>query len=76
MVIATRHKQAAMKEQIVTLALDICDVPVEFTENIKYLEVYIDSSLDWKKTYKKFQKEYRGPWGLGSTANNFYHSTH
>ena len=25
LVIATRHKQAAMKDQAVTLALDICD---------------------------------------------------
>ena len=49
LVISTRHKQAAMKDQAVTLALDICDAPVEVAENIKYLGVYIDSSLDWKK---------------------------
>ena len=62
LVIATRHKQAAMKDQAVTLALDICDVPVEVTENMKYLGVYIDSSLDWKKHLQEISKKYRGPW--------------
>ena len=42
LVISTRHKQAAMKEQAVTLAVDICDAAVEVAENIKYLGVYID----------------------------------
>ena len=42
LVISTRHKQAAIKDQAVTLALDICDAQVEVAENIKYLGVYID----------------------------------
>ena len=62
LVISTRHKQAAMKDQAVTLALDICDAPVEVAENIKYLGVYIDSSLDWKKHFQEISKKYRGPW--------------
>ena len=42
-------RQAVMKDQAVTLALDICNAPVEVAENIKYLGVCIDKSLDWKK---------------------------
>ena len=40
-----------------TLALDICDAPVEVAENIKYLGVYIDSSLDWKKHIQEISKK-------------------
>ena len=49
LLISTKHRQAVMKEGAVTLALDICNAPVEVAENIKYLGVYIDKSLDWKK---------------------------
>ena len=52
-----RHKQAAMKDQAVTLALDICDAQVEAAENIKYLWVYIDSSLDWKKHSQQISRK-------------------
>ena len=62
LIISTRHKQAAMKDLEVTLALDICDAQVEVAENIKYLGVYIDSSLDWKKHIQEISKKYRGPW--------------
>ena len=57
LVISTRHKQAAMKVQAVTLALDICDAPIVVADNIKYLEVYIDSSLDWKKHIQEILKK-------------------
>ena len=62
LVISTRRKQAAMKDHTVTLSLDICDAPVEVLENIKYLGVYIDRSLDWKKHSQEISKKYRGPW--------------
>ena len=51
-----------MKDHTVTLSLDICDAPVEVPENIKYLGVYIDRSLDWKKHSQEISKKYRGPW--------------
>ena len=35
LVISTRHRKAAMKDQAVTLALDICDTLVEDAESIK-----------------------------------------
>ena len=51
-----------MKEKAVTVALDICNAPVEVAENIKYLEVYIDKSLEWKKHIQEISKRFRGPW--------------
>ena len=35
----TRHKQAALKNQVVTPSLYFCDAPVEVAENINYLGV-------------------------------------
>ena len=49
LLISTKHRQAVMKEEAVTLARDICNAPVEVAENIKYLGVYIDKCLEWKK---------------------------
>ena len=40
LLISTKHRQAVMKEEAVTLVLDICNAPVEVAENIKYLGVY------------------------------------
>ena len=57
LLISTRHRQTAMKEEAVTLALDICNAPVEVAENIKYLGVYIDKSLDWKKHIQEISKK-------------------
>ena len=57
LVISTGYNQAAMKDQAVTLALDICDEPAEVAENIKYLGVYIDRSLDWKKHIQEISKK-------------------
>ena len=34
LLISAKHRQAVMKEEAVTLALDICNAPVEVAENI------------------------------------------
>ena len=57
LLISTRHSQAVMKEEAVTLALDIRNAPVEVAENIKYLGVYTDKSLDWKKHIQDILKQ-------------------
>ena len=57
LLISTRYRPAVMKEEAVTLALDICNAPVEVAENIKYLGVYIDKSLDWKKHIQEISKK-------------------
>ena len=49
LVISTKHKKAVLKDQTVKQVLNICEKPVEVAENIKYLGVHIDRSLDWKK---------------------------
>ena len=54
---STKYRQAVMKEEAVTLAFDICNAPVELAENIKYLGVYIDKSLDWKKHIQEISKK-------------------
>ena len=36
LLISARHRQAVMKEEAATLALDICNAPVEVAENIKH----------------------------------------
>ena len=42
-----------------TLALDICNAPVEVAENIRDLGVYIGKSLDWKKLHpRNFKKDF------------------
>ena len=46
-----------MKEEAVTLALDFCNAPVEVAEKIKYLWVYIDESLGWKKHIQEISKK-------------------
>ena len=57
LLISTKHRQAVMKDQAVILALDICNEPVVAAENIKYLGVYIDKSLDWEKHIQEVSKK-------------------
>ena len=71
LVISTRYNQAVMKDQAMTLALDICDEPVEVAENIKYLGVYIDRSLDWKKHIQEISKRFQGSLGVIKYCKRF-----
>ena len=54
-----------------TLALDICDAPVEVAKHIKYLVVYIDSSLDWKKHIQEISKKVSRSLGVVKYCKRF-----
>ena len=56
LLISTRQWQAAMKEQAVTLALDIYNATADNAESIKYLGIYTDSSWGWKKHIQKMSR--------------------
>ena len=60
--ISTTNRQAILMDQAVTLDLDICNAPVEVAENIKYLGMYVDKSLEWKKKIQENSKGFRRPW--------------
>jgi len=57
MTIATKHKQAALENQNEQLNLQIRNETLEVVKYAKYLCVYIDNSLDWKKQSKGTSKE-------------------
>ena len=71
LLISTEHRQAVMKEEAVTLALDICNAPVEVAENIKYIGVYIDKSLDWKKHIQGISKKVSRSLGVIKCCKRF-----
>ena len=54
-----------------TLALDIYNAQVEVAENIKYLGVYIDKSLDWKKHIQEISKKISRPLGIIKYCKRF-----
>ena len=57
MIIATKHKQAALENQNEQLNLQIHNATMEVVQCIKYLGAHIDNSLNWKKQIQEASRK-------------------
>jgi len=71
MTIATNHKQAALENQNELLTLQVRNETLEVVQCTKYLGVYIDNSLDWKKQIQETSKKVSRSIGMLKYAKRY-----
>ena len=63
MIIFKKAKDATLKHQTDKLCLNIRSNSIEVVQRTKYLGVYIDNALDWKKHIREIAKNFQGDLG-------------
>ena len=71
MVISTKQKHAALKQQTDQLNLQIHQSALEAVPSTKYQGVHIDNSLNWKKHIEEISKTISRSLGLLKYAKRF-----
>ena len=76
MVISKKQKHTALKQQTDQLNLHIRQNALEAVPSTKYLGVYIDNSLNWKKHIEEISKKSRDHLDSCSTQKDSYLLSH
>ena len=72
MLLATKQKHRVLEKQHEVLDLKIHGNKLQFVQNIKYLGVQIDSSLDWKEQIKTVSVKASRALGFLKLAKMYY----